>query len=135
MPRDVVEAVDSVMSGPIVYGQSDCCRSADAVFVRLWGVRVMPAVEYASWRQACRAMLKRGVSLAGAVEAAALRAGLLPCHAHPGALGIVAGADAPPFGDVLPAICICPGKWAVRTDSGWGVVPSSIEAWGLPCLA
>ena len=132
-PERVFAAVLDVMSGPMVWGVSDCSHAADDVFALLWGVRVMGPEwrgAYASPLQALRRLADRRTSIETAWSEAAQEAGLQPGPAHPGALGIVR-TTAPAFGGAMPAICIRPGEWAARTDGGFGLTAGHLRAWGV----
>ncbi len=55
--------------------------------------------------------------------------GLRPSEAVPGALGLVAAPG--PFGSAL-ALCIHPGGWAVKDETGLNVVSEYKKAWACP---
>lgn len=133
-PGQALDAVAEVMAGPVVWGASDCSASACRIYWALWGVDIQ-----AGWRDyACpvtakRMLLRRGVTLASALEAGATAAGLVRCAEHAGAFGAVR-TDSPWFGNCAAAICIRPGEWAARTENGFGITSGPVLVMGVSCL-
>lgn len=110
----VIAHVVEVMRGPWVWGESDCCAAACAVFERLHGVDPMAPLR---GRYRTRAGAMRLIARAGGFDnlasGLAADAGLVPTRWAPGALG-VANIDGPAL-----VIGVEHGLWAGRVDGGY----------------
>ncbi|WP_158963902.1 DUF6950 family protein [Chachezhania sediminis] len=135
-PARVVEAVADIMAGPLIYGGSDCCHAAADVFLRLWGIDLCAAwvaeigtADVRSAGAALRLIGPRGFAVVASAVVA--RAGLVQRFEHPGALGLIRTETAARFGGVMAGICIRPGCWAGRTETGFGIATDAVTIWGI----
>jgi len=114
------------MSGPWVWGVSDCCASACNVFGRLWGIDPMSDYRgaYDSVRDAMRLFAGFG-GFRQLIETAASAAGLSQSDARPGAIGVTHTGV---YGGTL-LICIDSGCWAGRTWDGFTTLDAAQQAW------
>lgn len=108
------------MHRPFEWGRSDCSTSACDVFAALWGVDPLAPWRgaYDSALSAARLIRRMGGHEALAIEMAR-RAGLRDGEAI-GAIGIA--------GRTL-VICVRPGVWAGKTETGLAVVRAVDRAW------
>ncbi|MEH7827101.1 DUF6950 family protein [Gemmobacter denitrificans] len=124
-PAQVFEACDRIMAGPLVWGLSDCTAAACDVFADLHGIDPMAPLRGAyAGPGAARRIIRQAGGMLALGQALAARAGLVECHAVPGAIGILPNARRH-----VAAICIEPGKWAAKTADGFAVTDGALTAW------
>lgn len=131
MPEAVVRAASRIMSRQWCWRDAFCAAAACDVFRELHGFDPMAEVRgsFATERGALRWVRARGgmtLAVGGVLEPQ----GFAACGAVPGALGLVPQPG--PFGAVL-AICIRPGAWAAKTETGLAVASEYEVAWKWGC--
>lgn len=104
------------------WGVADCCTAASDVFRRLHGVDPMAPLRgrYASQRSAWRLIRKHGGWDAMTAELAA-RAGLSEGVGAPGEIGLAQMIE----GTHALVICVAPGRWAGKSETGLRTVPAA----------
>lgn len=129
-PGVVVAAVERAMDRPWSWGTADCCAAACDVFAGLWGVDPLVPIRggYCDRRTAVR-LVRDGGGFVAMAERLAHVAGLVTGCGVPGAIGLSAAgvAEGPERRALL--VCIGPGAWAVKTRSGWAVLPAAERCW------
>lgn len=123
-PETVLAAVDAAMSRLFEWGVADCCLSACDTFASLWGVDPIAAYrgQYEGLRGAA-ALIRESGGLPALAETVASSLGLTEGHA-PG--GLALSTD----GRSL-LICIQPGQWAGKTETGFAIVRAAGRGWHL----
>lgn len=124
-PEQVLDAVDTEMSGRFRWGVRDCCTAAGKAFRRLHGFDPMAGVTYADKAEARALVEARGGPL-GMMRSVLLPQGFREGVMRPGSVGLVLTGCAAGFS---AAVCIRPGDWAVKAPRGWGIVHEVAEAW------
>jgi hypothetical protein len=118
-------AVLQVMTGPIVWGRSDCCAAACDVFALLHGVDPMAPLRgvYTSEAQALRLIRARGgwVQMCEGLARAAL---LVPGTGAAGELGLLC-LD----GRFTLAVGVGGGMFAVRIEGGFATTAGQVASW------
>ena len=120
----VVELVDRIYRGPVVWGVSDCCTRACDVFAALHGVDPMAPLrgQYGSQAEALALIRARGGWRRMCNDLADV-AGLVRGRGDVGALALVRWS-----GSIALAVGVR-GGWAAPDGSGSVIVPSAIERW------
>jgi len=119
-PEQAAGAALDHMTGPFIWGASDCCAAACAAFRSLHGFSPMDgAPEYATEAEAA---LILGDDPAETMRRAMLGAGMV-AGAEIGGLGIYHGAQ-PSL-----ALCIDKSRWAVKTMRGVTIMRADLEAY------
>lgn len=123
-PDKVLAAVDAVMSRPFEWGAADCCTSACDVFLQLWGIDPMAAIraQYTGLRGAA-ALIQAHGGLPAMAEAIAAQTGLIEGHAIG---GLALSHDARSL-----LVCIEPGHWAGKSQTGFALVRRAGKGWHL----
>lgn len=139
-PEDVLDAVETHMAGPWVWGLSDCCASACSVFRDLHGVDPMADLRgfYSSAIGARRLIEDRG-GLLGLAQHMATRAGLREVKVEaPGVIGVsgAIGDDGSKKSDWRVAgrsllICVKPGAWVGRSADGYAATARAKVMWNV----
>jgi hypothetical protein len=125
-PEAVLHAVRRHMSGPFLWGSSDCCTAACAALGAMGGG--WPLKEPLPPYSGCLGAL-RIVSRAGGYEAWCFDQIIFPPTENPapGDLVLIRSLDA--FKAAL-AICVNPGEYAAKTENGLALTSSPIiGAW------
>lgn len=109
---------------PFAWRDLDCCSSSCNVFRSLWGVDPMESVRdhYTDARGALRLMRQMG-GLSAMAHGLAARSGLVEGHAVG---GLALSSD---HRSLL--VCIRPGEWAGKTQSGYAIVKTADWGWHL----
>lgn len=120
----VLAAVDQVMSRPFERGAADCCTSACDVFAALWGLDPMAAIrsQYTGLKGAA-ALIRANGGLPGMAESIAAQSGFTEGHAVG---GLALSHDAQTL-----LVCIQPGQWAGKTQTGYAIVRQAGKGWHL----
>jgi hypothetical protein len=124
-PDDAMAAALAEMTGPVVWGASDCCCAASAAFARLHGIDPMADLRgrYADEAGAEALIRVRG----GLVRAAARQAratGLRRGRGEAGDLGVVRQGERAAL-----ALAVGGGWWAVRIEGGMMTVQGAVRSW------
>ena len=124
----VMQVCMEVMDRPWQWGAADCCTAACDVFKRLHGVDPMEPLRgrYMSRVGAMRLVALDGGWLAMGGKLAA-RSGLVESDGREGDIGIIRTGDQLALG-----ICLAPGVWAAKDETGMATVPDFVRAWTCP---
>lgn len=123
-PDQVLTAVEAVMGRPFEWGAADCCTAACDVFAALWGVDPMAEIraQYTGLKGAA-ALIRENGGLPAMAESIAAQAGLSAGHA---AGGLALSHDARSL-----LVCIEPGAWAGKTQTGFAILRQAGKGWHL----
>lgn len=123
-PTQVLTTVDAVMSRPFEWGAADCCTAACDVFTVLWGIDPMAAIrsQYTGLKGAA-ALIRENGGLPAMAESIAAQTALSEGHAIG---GLALSHDARSL-----LICIEPGQWAGKTQTGFAIVRQAGKGWHL----
>lgn len=129
-PLAVMAEVDRIMSAHWQWGAADCCTGASDVFAALHGFDPMAPVrgQYDTALSAYRLIREWG-GFAAMAQSLADIAGLRASDGLPGDIGLspVGATEGPERRALL--ICIQPGAWAGKTDTGFAILPTAERCW------
>lgn len=129
-PATVMVEVERVMAARWEWGVADCCTAACDVFAALHGVDPMAAIRgrYNTAIGAYRIIREWG-GFPAMAEALARSAGLSVGAGAPGEIGLSApGHAGGPDGRAL-LICVQPGHWAGKSETGFTILPGAERCW------
>lgn len=127
-PEAVFAATVKVMSRPWVWGEADCCTASCDVFAGFHGFDPMLEARgrYRSERGAYLYIARRGGFEQMLADMLPRQGFHNPAREAPGDLALVVQDNA--FGAAL-AICIQPGEWASKTETGHAILSGTRVIW------
>lgn len=121
-PEKVLKAVDAAMSWPFEWGPYDCCSAACNAFEALHGFDPMGPVraQYTGMRGAA-SLIRESSGLPALAQSLAECAGLIE--------GRATGGPALSNDHRSLLICITPGLWAGKTETGFAILREATKGW------